>query len=254
MADQNTLELLEDYLHGRLGEKEKIQLETQLKSDGTLREQLETLRLTLSGIREIGLRQEIRAVHRDFMAKDASASVPEAQSVFRRSWFRWAASLLLILAFAGLGMLQLHSTKIANSHFLEYRLPVQRSEQMGDSAAERYYQAEDWEKLLEWVENPAVASQKAYFLAGLAAYKKGSYARAIEFFDRIRLMNETTDKTLFEQETDFYAALAYLQTGAHGRALELVAKMRDDPHHLYHDAFGKWDQAKIFLLKLKKSR
>ena len=253
MNDQKTLELLDNYLHDRLEDEDKLNLEKRLLSEAKLRAQLDILKFTQNGIKDIGLWKDIRAAHSTFMVKRKKENGPKVVPIFRKRWFQVAASLLLIFVFVSISLNQIQPSKIISDNYLEYRLPVLRSEEVDFTEGEVYFQQRNWEGLLEWVEKPEVTGQKPYFLAGVAAYEKAAYADALTFFERVEVMNASAEKPLFEQETDFYAALAHLQTGAYEEAIHLVNKMRDDPSHLYHDAFGNWDLFKIKVLKFKKN-
>lgn len=66
MNKQELLELLEDYLDGRLDDRAKADLESKLASESELREQLELLTFTKRQLKDIGLWQEISLVHQTF--------------------------------------------------------------------------------------------------------------------------------------------------------------------------------------------
>ena len=254
MNKQELLELLEDYLDGRLDGRAKIDLESKLASDAALREQLELLTFTKRQLKDIGLWREINSVHETFKSNRKNGPRGKVISLFGKRWIGIAASFLLIFAFISISLYQLQPSKIITDNYREYKLPVMRSEEAQITPYEHFYQQRDWENLLKWVEKHESNEQKPYFFAGLASYEKGAYGEALEFFNRVAEINASSTKKLFEQEIDYYSSLAYLQMGGYEEAYQLIDKMKEDRSHGYHDAFDTWDKFKIKVLLLKKGR
>lgn len=252
MDEQELFGLLEDYLEGRLDESAKSDLEKRLSSDVDLRAQLELIKYTTSQLKDIGLWHEIHSVHKTFKASKNKKTKGRVISFFGSRWVGVAASFLLVFAFVSISLYRIQPTKIAGENYMEYTLPVMRSEELNVLDYERFYQERDWVSLLEWVSNQESSEQKPYFLGGLAAYEMNAFSDALDYFRRVEKINATAEKKLFEEETDFYSALTYLQLGAFQEAYQVIDKMMNDKSHAYHNTFGKWDRFKIRVLTLKK--
>lgn len=251
MDDQDLFELLGDYLEGRLDETAKNDLEKRLSSDEALREQLALLKYTTSQLKDIGLWHQINTVHRKFKTDDDVKRKGRVISLFASRWVRVAASFLLIFSFISVGVYRLEPAKIADDNYVEYKLPVMRSEDLQIANYERLYLEQDWEGLIQWISREDVREQRPYFLAGLAAYEMGAYREALDFFERVSKINEVSEKKLFEQEIDYYGVLASLKLGAYKEADRLVEKIIHDQSHTYHTFFSNWDKLKIKIIVLK---
>lgn len=252
MNKQELLELLEDYLDGRLDDRAKADLESKLASESELREQLELLTFTKRQLKDIGLWQEISLVHQTFKSDREKESRGKVISLLGKRWIGIAASFLLIFSFISISLIQLEPSNIIDDNYIAYKLPVMRSEEDQNTTEELFYQQGDWEHLLRWVEKEQSTEQKPYFFAGLASYEKGAYLETLNYFNKVIEINATSEKKLFEQEMDYYSSLTYLQLGEFEEAYRLIDKMKEDRSHVYHDAFGRWDRFKIRLLRLKK--
>ena len=252
MDEEKLLRLLDDYHHQRLDTDARKELKTRLLAEPELLEHLETLRFTQKGIREIGIRNEIRMAHQAYMAErieqDGRASrivVP----LYKTRWFRVVATVALLISLVSVFLVQVRTSRIIADNYLAYHLPTMRAEAEKGKELEAYYREGNWDKILLMAKEKELVSQRAYFLTGMAAFRSEKYNEASYYFENVVSLNETDGVALFEDETDYYYTLTLLHLREYDKAVSLIGKMNADASHAYQDIFGNWDLLRIKILK-----
>lgn len=231
--DPNNTKLLEQYLDGDLSPDEARRVESLLKADRALREELEALQLAIEAARHKGLHARVQAVRKNMLAKESAVRKPAPVLTIVRKTMRFAAGLLIIAgAFAVYKYVSVTTTSIYNELYLPYEPGRTRS--TVTEPAENAFTQKQWNEVITQAEkNPG--NIKNLFLAGVAYLETGKPAEAISRFEKIITSNAASASNYFNDEAEYYLALSLLKNQQATEAAALFSTIRNSPDHLYRE-------------------
>ncbi len=237
---EEKLEVLERYLQQELSPDEKYQLEEELSSSESLREQLALLQHSQQAIRALAVRERVQA------ARDRASKQPKGKQVFfglNSRQLTAVAAVLLPLIVVGILFSTNGSDSVYSENYLSYQLPVNRSTEASTSTIETLFQEKEYKKVVQEFSkrNDSNKDQQDIFLAALASMELSDFEQAVQLLESLKKRNSEVDDKRFEQESDFYLALAYVKTGQVFKAQQLFEKIRGNKRHLYHKNISYWD-------------
>ena len=90
-------ELLTKYLDGELPDEELNKLETRIKGDNDLQEELDDLKISIEAVKSYALREKVHSIHGDMM-KEIEQQSPKKGKIRSLAWYalRIAAAVIII--------------------------------------------------------------------------------------------------------------------------------------------------------------
>jgi len=221
MEEQVRKEYIEQYLRGELKGDEKSAFEEKLSDEETFREEVETAKSLILGLRGAAVLKEIEAIHQDEQAKERPS--------IRLNWvYGIAASVALILFAWWLLPANESDDTLFASNFQPYPNIVSlRNNQVGEfNKGMKYYSAGNYEEVVNYLEKASVPQerlkdQKFYLGISNLALKKPK--EAIKYFE---LLNEAGSR--YDQQVHWYLGLAYLLNEEKVKAISTLALIQND--------------------------
>jgi tetratricopeptide (TPR) repeat protein len=262
MADNSTyyIEQLIRYMDGELSEQEKIEIEKLLLHDDALKERFENLLAARNAIRDQGLKQRVRAIHNEYHPpiKEDEQTTPLTGKIVKpvfsnslRIVVRVAA--ILIFVFAGYGIYE-YVTTTNNSmfadNFIKYDLPTVRGEAKQDNI-DSLYRQNNYSSVIKTFESKQEKTPKDYFLAALAYLETGEAKHALETFQKLQQLNNSSTEKYFNEETDYYVALAYIKDGNIQEAQKQLQLITVNKQHKYYQKVKEISHLKLQILRWK---
>jgi hypothetical protein len=261
MADNSTynnIEQLIRYIDGELSEQEKIELEKKLLHDDALKERLENLVAARNAIKAEGLKQRVRAIHKEYHQQNNEEKQTEKGKVLKPAFgsslrivLRVAA--ILIFIFAGYGVYEYITTSsdsVYADNFIEYDLPNVRGEMKQDNI-DSLYRLNNYSSVIEIFKSKQEKKPKDYFLAALAYLGTGDAKHAVETFQELQQLNSNSSEKYFSEESDYYLALAYIKNGNVKEAQKQLQLITSNKQHQYYQKAKEISQLKMQILKWK---
>lgn len=255
MNENFTIEELEAYLQGELPERRKNALEDEIRSDPSLQDELEVLKISREAIEFAGWKALISKNQEEFLAERIEEKTKSTltKPLSTGVWLgRIAASISLLLVGALAVLFFTNSPESITANHLEYNIPVLRSGENTSEEIDKAFQADDWDRVITISENFQEYDTKAYFLIGLAYLEKDNSPKAEAYFLQIESQNLQLSANEYGDQVDYYLVKSYLLQNKPDLAADRIEKVLADPDHTYHGNFSQWDLFKSKLLKFKK--
>jgi tetratricopeptide (TPR) repeat protein len=141
-------------------------------------------------------------------------------------------------------------TIFANS-YQPYPIGVSRSGPSNEIMMQAYQQ-KDYTAVLSQYSAMASPDQSALFFAGQSFFATKDYSKAAACFNKLLVLNSTTQTRDFNDDAEYYLALSYLKTNAFNSAFPLLQKIHNNANHLYSDKVSSGVMRKLYFLRLKK--
>ncbi len=252
--DYTNTDLLIQYLDGELSTEEKLKVETELKNNSAMQQELENLALSKDAVKTFGLKQKVAAIHKEMMSEMAATEKTSNHGLVRkivRISMKIAASLLLVML--GLGVYQ-YATVSPDKLFAENYQPYAASISRGaeeTNVMEKAYQQKNYTVVISQFNTLNSADQKENFLAGQAYLASNNYKKAIECFNKILLLNAAKKATSFNDDAEYYLALSFLKDKNLKSAYPLFTTIHNNSAHLYNDKVNNSFMRQLKLLEWK---
>jgi len=239
-------ELLIRYLDGALAAEEKSEVEERLRTEESLRDELENLRFSIGAVKLYGIHQQVATIHQEEVhhRKTAPGRVVSMRTGFRQVISIAAVFLLLLTTTLVIYTVTLSAGKVYNEAFVSYTPSTLRSAEAA-SALEQAYQNKNYQKVIA-LSKTTTPNEEEQLLVGLAYLQTGQYNAAIRQLSAIRRSSGE-----YAQDAEFYLSLAYLKARRFAEARTILKAIRDDKSHLYHDNVSTKQLVDLELLKLK---
>lgn len=261
-----TIEKIERYLEGQMTAEEHAAFEGEINQDGNLREEVNTFKDIIGGIRLNGEKDFMRMVHHWEKEIIASEMVKENStqstnqdaktiplSTSKKSGLRWIIRIALaacVVLLVGIGYKQLFNTINPEQAYQEAFFPydpslISRDAEKTDlSRAMAYYNSQDYAKAYpllkqEIEKRPNETILKLY--AGISAMQSNNNAAANQLLEEVHHSGNPN----FEAPAGWYIALLKLKTGEVHQSKHLLSDIRNQTGHPYRE------NAKKLLRKLK---
>jgi len=243
-------ERLISYLDGELNETEQVALQAELPGNTAMQEQLDNLLLTREVIRNYGLTQQVKDVHKLMMEEMKTPAKPVVRRL-PQMIMRIAAAIITLVGLFGLYQyFAVSPDNLYNDQYTAYQVATMRGTSNAGAIEKAYSEKKDdlVISLFRQTENPTANEQ---FVAAQAYLNLANLNNAILLFNGIIEKNKTANTTTLNDEAEYYLALTYLKKNETAKALPLFKKIHDNPDHLYHSKVSSWYLAKIKLLSWK---
>ena len=234
--------LLIKYLDAELDNSEKTALETALRSNESLQQELDNLRFARQAVASLGLRRQVAAFHSTYTAAQQAPVVP-MRSSRRFSYYALRVAAVALVAVTLTFFYQYFSfsaDQFYASHYEGYTLGTSRGTQEA-SPLEQSFRECNYAAVLTSFTQLNAPDAAAHFYAGLAALETNDLNRASELLNGVMEKNKAFQTSTFQEEAEYYLALTYIKLQLPAKALPLVEKIQADPRHLYHGKFSRWD-------------
>lgn len=239
-------ELLIRYLDGDLTTEEKSEVEDRLRTDRSLRNELENLRFSIGAVKLYGIQQQVAAIHREEVHRRKTAT---GKVVFMRSSFQRMVSIAAIFLLSLTTTLVIYTVtlspgKVYGEAFVPYTPSTLRSSAMVP-ALEQAYQNKNYQKVIA-LSKTATLNEEEQLLVGLAYLQTGQHNAAIRQLTAVRRSSGE-----YAQDAEFYLSLAYLKARRYADARTILKAIRNNKSHLYHANVSTKQLVDLELLKLK---
>jgi len=236
---EENLELLERYLKQELNPEAERQIEEELNSSESLREQLLLLQQSHQALQSLVIREKVLA------ARSRAGNLTNSKQVFfsPRNRFIAVAAVLIPLIAAAVLFSMSDPEHVYSENYLSYQLPINRNTEASENQIEILFQEKKYQALVAAFNDlkPSNKNQKNLFLTSVAALELNEYEWAVQLLEELKKRNSQAEVKLFEQESDFYLALAYIKTDNTLKAKNILQKIRENKRHLYHKNISYWD-------------
>lgn len=222
-------EWLMRYLDGELSAEEFHAFEARLRSDETLRLQLEQLQVARIAVRQWGSINKVNSIHQEMMATlPHSAQQPAVVRPLWRKTLAVAASIILVaLAAGGFWLYSLSGDKVYASNLLSYQLASSRGDEE-TSVVKKAFIQKDYAAVVSQAGNASLQTEDS-LLIGLSHLQLSEWDKAQTW---LSFLAQTQNS--YRQDAEYYLAFALLKQKNYSAALQLLQKIRDDKNHLYH--------------------
>lgn len=208
----NNIDLIEQYLNGRLSETERLAFEEKVKHEEVFRAEVEELKLIREGI-HIASRKEILKSLKDLEAKLPEVDFPVVP-LWRNSWLRVAAGIsLLAICIYLLWPRTQEPTQLFAEYFEPYPniiMPTVRGVVENDSTlkaqAFRAYDQRDFVKAIELFVQLSIQDEVVLLYLGNSYLASGQPDKALPLLEKV--LNEFD---VFDEQAEWYIAISYLK-------------------------------------------
>ncbi|MCB0456265.1 MAG: hypothetical protein KDC91_00855 [Flavobacteriaceae bacterium] len=223
---QELLETVERYVNNTMETGERIVFEKSLQENNDLQQQVNDIKLLLSGIERATLKDKLEEFHKEIEENIPKRSILHPKTENKNVFYAIAASIVLFLGVFGVFNLQSSNEKLFYKYFtLDPGLPTT----MGNNRAYNFYDGmvnykrkeynlalEKWEKLsIDNKDNDTLN----YFI-GVTYLAKGNSEEAITFLEKVAQEKES----VFLGDSYFYLALSQVKKGNLDLAKENLKK------------------------------
>jgi hypothetical protein len=254
-------QLLINYLDRTLEEKEMREMEALINSDQETRRQWEFLQLAVEAVEYSAIYDQVAAVKENFRTiqpvEVLQTSTKKGVRVQMRTFMRVAAALLLFVMGAGAyKYFSVSATRVYQDAFIAYTLPTTRGEAT-ITDIEQAYRRQNWQAVIaafNTIGTSSLNDNKTLFLAGMAHLQLRNYATASTLFDQVLANNTQLGKELYQDEAQYYGALSHLAGNNTQQAISLLAQIRANKGHLYHEQAARIGNIDLQILKIRGGR
>ena len=258
MQDNSTddiAEMLIRYMDGELNATEREAAEKMLREDASLQERYQYFLAAKRAVKLQGLKQRVQAIQQEYVEevkheKGSTAKIIKSNA-FLRTLIKAAAVLIVVIA--GYGVFQYTSTtnqSVYNKNFIAYQLPVNRSSEKQDNL-DALYNAGNYNAVINAFTEMQQKNQKDYFLAAQSYLQLNNTNAAIDAFQQVEHINNSSTDKYFVQETDYYLLLAYIKAGKIDLAEKQLDKITSNKQHLFYTKAKDISRTKLMMLKWK---
>ena len=213
---QELLETVERYLNNTMDATEKLQFEKSLEENNTLRQQVEDIKILLSGIETASLREKMEEFHHQ-MAQETKEipvrNITKNNRTNSRLFYAVAASAVILLGIFWMLNPKDSNEMLFNEYFsVDPGLPTTMGstdefsfyDGMVNYKRKEYDEAlEKWRQLLPQKNNNDTLN---YFI-GVTYLAKGNTEEAIPFLEKVTTQKES----MFLEDSYFYLGLSNLK-------------------------------------------
>ncbi|TFH33794.1 MAG: hypothetical protein E4G95_09220, partial [Bacteroidia bacterium] len=224
MTDKEQQDRIEQYLRNTMGDDEREEFETELKSDPYLKKLTESKQILIRGIKT-GFNSELKS-----KLKEEDRGRTQILKTRRIQLFSGIAAVIIIGLFSQvfLSRVKQDSGRIYSEYYKPYpniNIPISRSEENGDSPYYQYETGNFREALSGFItlikENPA--DDAAVFYAGIANMELLDFEEAIIYLKRVTL----DDQGIFTRPALWYLSLAYIYSDNYELAFDYLDKLAE---------------------------
>lgn len=244
--------LLDSWLEGNLPDADAVD---ELVKAGVSNPQAELQKHRAARIAIVrwSARQDVEAIHREFMADQSmlSSSTSTRKRRVISLWLRIAASVLILLSTAGgISYWQTSSSKLYHQLSLSYEVNTPRSA-AGTSLPEllQEFQAKNFKDVVDTYSRLPEPDNRSRFLAGYSWLQLSEPAKAEQLFQSIIDRNDAEARPLYQDEAEYYLGLALLRQKKNAEARFWFTKIAEDPQHTYHSQVSRWVRIRLGWLK-----
>ena len=248
---QPSKEILIDYLDHQLNQQDTDQVETMIKNDKSLADELQYLNMAIDTVRLNTINDKVFAVRRSLKNISELTETPAnngIRSIYKMS-MRVAAIFILLIGMAVLyKYLTVSNLSVYEKQFTSYDLSNMRGQETQDAEAGAYLN-KNWSEVLTIFQKENNKSNKSVFLAAMAEMQLNDYSQAVTLFENI--LNNTGDSS-FREEAEYYLSLAYLMNHEINKSIRLINKIKSDTSHTYYPLALKLSSIDLKIIELKK--
>ncbi|MBS1600677.1 MAG: hypothetical protein JST75_20815 [Bacteroidetes bacterium] len=254
--EQNKQYLLIDHLDNLLTGEALAEVEGLIRDDQEMAKESQYLKLSVEAIQESALYDQVSAIRKQFSTLQQTDAKPQGAVVRSMSKYvlRIAATVLILIGAAvAYKYTTVSATSMYNEYYTSFDLNTTRgSEKTND--IERAYRDKNWESVISLANKSTEKTNKTYFLTGMANLELKKYSNAIKSFNHIIGENAKTGDNYFQDEAEYYMALALLANNDAAKALPLLAKIKADKNHTYHEKVKSMSSLDLNILQYKSSK
>jgi hypothetical protein len=263
MAGNSTYDSIEQlirYMDGELSEQEKIEIDKLLLHDDALKERFENLMAARDAIKAQGLKQRVQAIHNEYYphTKEDKQSATATGKIVKPAFGKplgiiVRVAAIFIFVFVGYGVYEYvitSSNSMYADNFIKYDLSTVRGEAKEDNI-DSLYRQNNYASVIEIFKSKQEKTPKDYFLAALAYLETGDTKHAVEAFQELQKLNNSSNEKYFSEETDYYLALAYIKNGNIKEAQKQLQSITANKQHKYYQKANEISQLKLQILKWK---
>ena len=232
------IELIENFVEGKLSENERKDFETRLIVDGDFKEEFDLYKSVVAGIKASGL-ENLKAKMKEADYELDSNNVVElkfAKKQNSRLYYSIAASIVLILGIAFIWNFNSGNSlsDLADSVYEKDKgLPVEMSvniqtlnDAMNSYKTGDYHTAQN--HLLNILHNNQ-ANDTTIFYLGLVEYELGNFIKSQEYFNAI------SDSSIYCPKAEYRLLLSLLKINSVNDAKAECKKILSNPNHQYRE-------------------
>lgn len=254
--DSKMIELIDNYLAGKMTSKEKESFEKKIIYDSSFYTKVEEQRQIQNLIRIKARDEEINSivsnVHRNYFMRNSRV-------IFKQNFNRIstiAASIAFVLIGVGLFETTTSDLSAIADGLKPYEARSLRSSggvpTLEDEMGSIYLENDFRESINFFIENESLRnSPKALFLAGNSYLELGDNSRAIDSFEKAIDINKRNASTTFLDRSEWYLAHAYLKENRINDAKSIFKKIKSDPQHFYYDKVSAYMMLQLKLLSAR---
>jgi hypothetical protein len=248
---QPSKEILIDYLDHQLNQQDTDQVETMIKNDKSLADELQYLNMAIDTVRLNTINDKVFAVRRSLKNISELTETPANNGIRRiyKMSMRVAAGFILLIGMAALyKYLTVSNLSVYEKQFTSYDLSNMRGQETQDAEVGAYLN-KNWSEVLTIFQKENNKSNKSVFLAAMAEMQLNNFSHAVTLFENI--LNNTGDSS-FREEAEYYLSLAYLMNHEINKSIRLINKIKSDTSHTYYPLALKLSSIDLKIIELKK--
>lgn len=248
MSETNRDELIVQYLDGVLSPDQHARVAARLLTDTEWQQAYERLSLAMASVQYYGIRQEVSAVHQQFMHQHTKKQGRAGLVRTLRIVTAVAATVLFFfISFKGYQFYMLSSDKVYGDIYVSYQVPVTRAaEPVATSPIAGAYAQKNYRSVDSLRKKTKQLSPNDRLLAGIAALELQDFSTAIK-----QLQPLDAAASPVREDAQFYLTLAWIKNGDYDLAIEMMERIHANPGHAYYKQVSSGDIRDVQMLKWK---
>lgn len=248
MSETNRDELIVQYLDGLLSPDQHARVAARLLTDKEWQEAYERLNLAMASVHYYGIRQEVAAVHQQFMQQHTKKQSRAGVVRMLRIATAVAATILFFfISFKGYEFYMLSNDQVYQDLYVTYQVPVTRAAEPATTTpiAAAFVQ-KDYRVVDSLRKKTKQLSPNDQLLTGIAALEQQDFSTSIK-----QLQPLDSAGTVVQEDAQFYLTLAWIRNGDYDLAIEMMERIQANPGHAYHKQVSSGDIRDVQMLKWK---
>jgi tetratricopeptide (TPR) repeat protein len=241
------------YFDGEMNATEKEIFERTLSSSPDLQQELGDLQTAKQALRSYGLQQQVAALHAELMHETGATAVVRPIGNTRRiiRYTIGIAAGIVLICFCVLAyqFLALSTDRVYAEQYQGFELSNTRGQAKASPAIDSAYKKKNYKAVIDIRRKAASLTASDQFIAGLSFLELNDPMSAIVAFKAAMNLNRSSAEQSYEDEAEYYLALAYLKNRDYDQALAEMRAIRNNPNHLYHNAFPSKFITEVKMLK-----
>lgn len=248
MPDTHRDELIVQYLDGTLLPDQHARVAARLLTDKEWQAAHERLNLAMASVQYYGIRQQVAAVHQQFLQQHTQQQSRAGLVRTLRIITAGAATILFFfISYKAYQFYMLSNEKIYQEMYISYTVPVTRDEQRFLTPLAGAYAQQQFRSVDSLRKKTRKLSREEQLLSGIAALELQDYTTAIRQLQPLASGETVT----IRDDAQFYLTLAWIKNGDYDLAIEMMERIHSDTAHRYHRRISPGDIRDVRMLKWK---